>query len=331
MSIKSRFFLFVLSFVVFTLSSTAQDRNSVTGFVFGPDRAPVQRLNIELQTEMYSTVARTQTNGSGMYSFRGIPSGVYLVKILTFGTELEEQSRTVNLIPISALPGRGAVSEQADFYLKAKRKQGEPQGAAGVVFAQDVPKPAQDLYAAGVAELEKKNDSEGYAKLKQALEIFPEYFLALDRLATEYLSKGHFDAAQVLFTNAVRVNPRSVSSGLGLGVTEFRLSRNDKALISFEEVLKLDKENVNALYWKGVVLHSSKKLGDALSSLRRAEQLSAGKFPDVYFQLARVYKDQNKFRESADALEDYLKAKPNAENAAQIRQAIKTLREKSVS
>jgi len=320
--------IFIFLFLALVVPAVAQDRNSITGFVFGPDRAPVQRLYVELQTELYSTVARAQTNGSGMYTFRGLPNGSYIVKILTGGTDYLEQTRSVSLMPISA---RGAASEQVDFYLKQKARPGDALGPGGVVFAQDVPKDAQVLYEAAVEDLSKKNETDGFAKLKGALEIFPDYFLALDRLATEYLAKGHFEAAHVLFTNAFRVNPRSVSSGLGLGIAEYRLNRIDKALESLNEVLKLEKENVKALYWKGIVLHSLRKLGDALAALKSADKLSEGKFADVHFQLARVYKDQNKFRESADSLETYLKLRPDAENAAEIRQIIKTLREKTAS
>lgn len=326
---RTSIFFFLL--VGLVLPSVAQDRNSVTGFVFGPDRAPVQRLNIELQTELYSTVARTQTNGSGMYSFRGLPAGVYVVKILTFGTDLEEQSRSVNLIPISAVAGRGAVSEQLDFYLRPKERRGQLQGPGGVVFAQEVPKNAQELYQSGIDDLDKKNEADGYAKLKQALEIFPDYYLALDRLGAEYLGKGYFEAAHVLYSNAVRVNPRSTTSGLGLAVAEFRLNRTDKAQDAVEAVLKLDKENVNALYWKGIILHAQKKYPGAVAALLKADQLSNRKYADVHFQLARIYKDQNRFRESAEALEMFLTLRPDAENAAEIRQIIKTLREKPAS
>lgn len=329
-SVSRRVLPLTLLLLAVAASAIAQNTNSITGFVFGDDRSPVARLNVELQTEMYSTVGRTQTSGTGMFSFRGLPAGTYTVKILTFGTNFEEQSKTVPLVPISVIAGRGSVSEQVDFYLTVRKRPG-PDGPGGVVFAQEVPREAQSLYEAGIQDLDAKREADGFAKLKNALEIFPDYFLALDKLATEYLAKGYFEAAQVLFTKAVAVNPRTISGGLGLGLTELRLGRMVKAVESFDAVLKLEKANVNALYWKGVALHSSKRLDDALSSLQKAEKLSQGKFADVYFQLARVYKDKNRFRESADSLEAYLKLRPDAENAAEIRQVIKTLREKPVT
>lgn len=321
----------VLSLLLLVANGSAQDRNSITGFVFGDDRAPVARLHVELQTDMYATLSRTQTSGTGMYSFRGLPAGNYTVKVLTFGTDFEEQSKSVPLVPISVVAGRGSVSEQVDFYLSLRRKRPGLDGPGGVVFAQEVPREAQTLYEEGVQDLDAGREADGYTKLKRSIEIFPTYYYALDKLATNYLSKGHFEAAQVLFTKALAVNPRSISSGLGLGVAELRLNRSDKAIEAFDAVLKLDKENVNALYWKGIALHSVKRLDEALSAFNKAEKLGLGKFADVYFQLARVYKDLSKFKESADALESYLKLRPDAQNAAEIRQAIKTLREKPAS
>jgi Tfp pilus assembly protein PilF len=326
-----RFSFLPLFLLLFVLPSIAQgDRSSITGFVFGDDRRPVARLNVELQTEMYSTLARTQTNGAGMYSFRGLSTGTYTVKILTFGTDFEEQSKSVPLVPISIVSGRGSVSEQVDFYLTVRKRPGL-HGPGGAVFVQEIPREAQTLYESGLNDLEAKKEIDAFGKIKRSLEIFPDYYLALDKLATEYLAKGYYEAAQILFTKAIAVNPRSISSGVGLGLTEIRLGRTDKAIASFDSVIKLEKENVSALYWKGVALHSSKRLDEALASLQKAEKLSDGKFADVYWQLARVYKDKNRFRESAESLETFLKIRPDAQNAAEIRQIIKTLREKPVT
>ena len=307
----------------------AQGRNSISGFVFGENRMPLSRVYVELQTDMYSTYSRTQTNGAGMYSFRGIPDGRYYVKVLPHGTNYEEQGQPVSLLPLSAI-GRGAISEQLDFYLQP-RKTATALAAPEVVFVQEIPPRAKELYEAGVKELENKKENEGYEKLKQALETFPQYFAALDRLGNEYLNKGYYEASFVLFTKAAEVNPRSISSNLGLGVSEYRLNRFPQAIQAFEGVIKLHKDNVNAHYWLGIVLHATGKLAEALTYLQKAEKLSQRKSPEIQWQLARVYKDQNKFKESADALELYLKLKPDADNAEEIRRAIRTLRGKSSS
>jgi tetratricopeptide (TPR) repeat protein len=305
-----------------------QDRNSITGFVFGESRTPVPRINVELQTEFYSTIQRTLTNGSGQFYFNGIPSGRYLVKVMTAGTNYEEQSQFVSLVPISVIQGRGAVNEQIDFYLKISKRGREVLGAPGVLFAQDVPEPAKKLYSEGLADLEKKNEPAAYEKLKRSLEIFPNYYAALELLGTEYLNKGYFDAAFILLNKAVEVNPKSFSSTFGLGLAEFRLNRIPQAVERFRTAVRLDNESINAHLWLGIGLHSVSKLEEALQSLRTANKLSNESAAEVHWQLARVYKDLNRYAESAKELEQYLKYRPDAANAAEVKKIIQVLQAK---
>src|SRR5687768_15007610 len=133
--------LFIVVIVVsgfFVQTLNAQGRNSISGFVFNESRQPLADTYIELLDDLYTTKSRTKTNGSGLYSFRNLGDGQYMVKVLPYGADYEEQIRSVSLISVSALPGSGAVNEQVDFYLKAKRNANEgPLAAPGVIFAQE--------------------------------------------------------------------------------------------------------------------------------------------------------------------------------------------------
>jgi tetratricopeptide (TPR) repeat protein len=323
------FFLFVLGiFVSATLSTSAQDRNSVSGFVFDESRRPVAQIYIELQDDFYSTVARTRTGGSGMYRFAGLPAGTYVVKVLNVGTDFEEQSRSVSLIPISVLAGRGTASEQVDFYLRAK-KRNDAFAAPTVVFAQEVPPEAKSLYEAGLSDLSNKNDGAGLDKIKRSIEAFPDYFTALDRLGNEYIARGHYEAAYVLFTKALTVNSRSFSSTFGLGLAEFRLGQTDQALKRFKEAVKMDKGSTNAHLWLGIALHTKGEFSQSLTALLEANKLSGETVAEVHWQLARVYKDQKKFADAARELELFLKYRPDAENRAKIIEMIASLRQKA--
>lgn len=306
-----------------------QQRNSITGFVFGESRTPVSRIYVELLNDVYSTVARAQTSGSGMFSFTGLPAGQYNVKVLAGGTDYEEQIQSVSLVPFSMIPGRGAVSEQINFYLKAKRRSDADRSASpGVLFIQEIPDGAKRLYESGIDDLEAKNETAGFEKLKKSLEIFPDYFLALDRLGTEYLMRGYYDPAAVLLTRAVAVNSRSFSSTFGLGLAEFRLGQTDKAIVQFKNAIETSKDSANAHLWLGIGLHSKNNLPGALKSILRANELSKGTSAEVHWQLARVYKDQKLFDKAADELELFLKYKPQAHNSTEIKRIIGALRQK---
>ena len=81
--------VFALLFVVFGASlalfsparaqTQSQNRNTITGFIFDEDRRPVSEVYVELQSENYSLVSRTQTRGSGMFTFTGLAPGQYYV------------------------------------------------------------------------------------------------------------------------------------------------------------------------------------------------------------------------------------------------------------
>jgi len=312
--------------------AAALNRNSITGFVFTETRQPLADTYVELLNDLYVTISRTKTSGSGMYSFRGLTDGQFVVKVLPYGTDYEEQLRSVSLVNFSPVAGGGAVSEQVDFYLRAKKTTNDgPLAAPGVIFAQEVPNNAKKLYQGGIEDLGNKKENEGFDKLKKSLEIFPDYYLALDRLGREYVVRGYYQAAFVLFTKAVEVNPRSFSSTFGLGLSLYRLQEYERAAKTLQRATELDNKQVNGFLWLGISYLQNKDYSRAETALNRANKLSNGQSADVHWQLARLYKEQNRFDESADALELYLKHKPDSADPEKIKETIKTLRQKAKS
>lgn len=311
-------------------ATTLQDRNSILGFVFNENRSPLADAYVELLDENYNTMLRTKTNGSGLFTFKGLSDGRYNIKVTHYAGDYEEQTRSVSLVAISAIPGRGAVNEQIDFYLKVRKSANAgPLAVPGVVFAQEVPNEAKKLYEDGINDLKNKKENEGFDKLKKALEIFPNYFLALDRLGTEYVVRGHYTPAFVLLTKALEQNPRSFSSSFGLGLASYRLQQIDNAITNLKRATEIYNKSPDAYLWLGISLHQNKKLSQAETALTQANKLSKGESAEIHWQLARLYKDQNRFRESANELELFLKYKPEVEDADKIKEMIKTLRQKA--
>jgi tetratricopeptide (TPR) repeat protein len=324
--------VFTVGLFVQVSDISAQSRNSITGFVFNETRQPVADIYVELLDDLYVTISRTKTSGSGLYSFRNLTDGRYVVKVLPYGKDYEEESRSISLVSVSALPGSGGISEQIDFYLKTKRITNEgPLAAPGVIFAQEIPNNAKKLYEDGIEDLGNKKENEGFDKLKQALEIFPDYYLALDRLGREYVVRGYYQASFVLFTKAIEVNPRSYSSTFGLGLSLYRLQEVDRAIKTLQRATEIDNKQVNGFLWLGISYLHQKDYSQAETALNKANKLSNGESPDVHWQLARLYKDQNRFNESADSLELYLKHNSETGDTEKIKATIKTLRQKAKS
>lgn len=310
---------------------SVQNRNNISGFVFGASRTPISDIYVELSNDLGSTITRTKTSSSGLYHFRNLPNGIFVVRILPYNNDYETQERRVNLISVSSVPGRGSISEQVDFYLNAKLVNRGPLAAPGVIFAQDIPKEARKLYDQGIEYLEDKKEKEGFENLKKAIEIFPTYYLALDRLGTEYVVRGHYRPAYIILSKAVEVNPKSFSSVFGLGLALYNLNELKKAEENLREAIKIYADSPNVYLWLGIVLFQNKNLKDAEVALLQANKLSKGKLAEAHFQLARLYSEQNKYNEAATELELFLKYNPEAKDSEKIKQTIVKLKEKEIN
>jgi tetratricopeptide (TPR) repeat protein len=308
-----------------------QGASSISGRIYGEARQPLADVYLELQSDTYTTLARAKTNGSGLYSFTGLPDGNYKVKVLPFGTDYGEQTIDVTIYTVSVVPGRGRSNETVDFYLKRKANASNGPFAipTGTLFVQDVPPEAKKMYDQGVSALEQKKEKEGFDSLKKSLEIFPNYYLALDRLGTEYVVRGYSEAALILFTKAVEVNPRSVSSMLGLGISQFNLKLYKEAVGTLQRTTNLYNKSFYAYFYLGLSLKLTSKLDQSEAALKQANELSKGKDAGVHWQMALLYNEQHRFKEAASELELFLKYEPKARDEEKIKQLIQELREKA--
>ena len=314
----------------------SQGRNSVSGHVFGDSRQPLSDVHVELLSDLGQTVSRTRTNGSGRYAFFGIADGRYKVRVLPYAADYVEQTQDVSLLPLSAIPGSGAETQQLDFYLRprAAANAGPLSAPGAVLFVQEVPAEAKRLFEKGIADLRAKREKEGFESLRGSLEIFPTYFAALDRLGNEYavrgnLDKKYFEAARVLLTRAVEVNRKSFSSMFGLGFSLYHLGLIDQSIEYLKSATNLHNKMINGHLWLGLALKRAGKLAEAEVALKRADELSSGKEAEVHWHLAGLYGDQKRHKEAADELEKFLKNKPDARDAEKIRQVIGQLRQKA--
>jgi tetratricopeptide (TPR) repeat protein len=313
-------------------NNAPQNRSSITGFVFNESRRPAPDIFVELLDDVGVTINRARTTASGRFTFGGLAYGRYKIRVLPLGTDYQEQVRDVELVQVSAIPGSGVDHQQVDIYLRLRPgANAGPLAAPGAVFAQEVPEAAVKLYNAAVVELREKREKEGYESLKRALEIFPDYYLALDRLGTEYVVRGYYEPAYILLTRAVEINPRGFSSVLGLGMSQYYLRLNDRAVENLRRATTLYNKSPNAYFWLGMALRRTGKLAEAEAAFKRTNELSEGKIPEAHWQLALMLRDQKRYKEAADELELFLKSRPDARDAEKIKQLIAELRVKETA
>ncbi|HEX8738024.1 MAG TPA: tetratricopeptide repeat protein, partial [Pyrinomonadaceae bacterium] len=248
----------VLFFLIIAGASIAQaQNNSISGNVFdAQNRQPVSDLYVELLDRVGMTLGRTRVRGGGNFIFSRLPAGEYQVKVLTYGTNYQEAVQDVRLVSVPLGNGRYSTDiAYVDIYLKLDpRKVNTGSGdKTGVVFAQEVPDKARKLYKKGVRQLEDKKD-EGLDSLKQAIEIFPTYYDALERLGNEYVMRKQYQEAASYLIKAIDVNKRSYSGFYALGIASYNLKNWQAAIEALREATTINPQSVNAQIFYGMVL-----------------------------------------------------------------------------
>ena len=327
--------IIVLLFITASASVAAQaQNNSVSGGIFdAQSRAPVGDLYIELLDSLGMTLGRSRVDSSGRFNFRGLRAGTFQIKVLTFGTNYKEEIQEFRLISFPL--GNGRLSTDAayvDVYLKLDPRKINvgSGGAATVVFVQEIPDDARKLYKKGVGQLEDKKDA-GLDLLKQAVEIFPTYYDALDRLGTEYVLRRQYADAAPYLIKAIEVNRRSYSSFYALGVASYNLKNLTAAAEALRAATIINPQSINAQLFYGMVLRIDGSYEKAEKALLQAKSLSEKGVPvaELHWQLALLYEKTARYKEAADELERFLKIAPKTADREKIKKLIAELRAKA--
>lgn len=292
--------------------------NSISGHV-SDGRSPIPNLQVELLNDMDSVIQRTKTDSSGLFAFRRLSTGIFQVRVQTYGTSYIGQIKRVQL-------ERTRAFEQVDFVLVSKQSSSiSPTG--GAVFVQEVPEQARREFDRGSELLKNDRRREGVVALKKAVEIFPSYFAALELLGMEYVKQQEYEPAIDVLTKAVEVNRRAYQSLYGLSVAQQSLKQLPQAVESMRRAITLNPASVNANLWMGMLLRQSARLDEAETYLKQADKLAESKSADAHWQLALLFNDLKRYREAADELELFLKVQPDSKDTELIKKLIQRLRQ----
>jgi tetratricopeptide (TPR) repeat protein len=336
--VKTALILLAAGTVIGSAAQNASAQNSISGVIFNTNRQPVPKIDVELLDEFERLLKSTKTTSSGLYIFQGVQAGIYYIQVRADGTnyrEIKERIQVGQANRISASgSSSGSESVQLDLTLQFQQRGNETQMPLNneVVFAQNVPKEAEKYYESALKKLDDKKTDEAIAELENALKIFPEYFLALEKIGYEYLAKGKFAEAETVFAGAAEINPKSFSAKSGLGIAEYKLGKRAEAVKTLEESIMLNQSAANSYLFLGKIYRELKEFGKAETNLKKAKELGKNKLADAHWELALLYYyNLNRPADAADELELYLKASPKIENKAQIEKLIRTMREKAKS
>lgn len=323
---RSVFFPVLWLFILYL--SAPSFASTIGGFVYDKQRNPVSRVDVELLNDNRTVIDRTKTNGVGRYQFQNVADGRYYLQVLPFRFSLEDQTQEIIVETFSILGGGNGYFDK-DFYLLPKRG-GLGETTTGVVFAQDVPKEAEDLYKKALEDFSKKNVSAGMKKLIGAINVFPQYYAASQRLGMELLiSKQYLDATK-LFMRSAEVNPKSSKAFyyMGFALNKMGKKYNKAAIRALDKAAKLAPASWEVALLLGKVERQEGNFVEAEKELLRSKKLSGVRIPEIHIELAQLYgNDLKQFGKAADELNLYMKASKKKD--PKIKKQIADLRNKA--
>ena len=314
----------LLMLLFFNLS--AFQKFTIVGSVRDTMGRSVPGVRVLVLDENFQPIRTIFVDSSGQFFIRGLSPGRYQFNVETTGTPYQEQG--TGWIELQALRVRAGGTEQypLDFVLKLKpTKEAPKQGA--IVFAQEVPALARAAYERGVKFLREGKSEAGLAALKKAIELFSNYFAALETLGTEYVKTGQYDAALPLLRQALSVNNRASKSLYSLGVAYLKLNQSAEAIESLTQSANLDPNNVNTQMMLGIACGNQQQFKQAEEALQKALKLGGTGVAEAHYYLASVYEKQRQYDAAIAELERYLKESKVVKNPEKVREWIQSLRE----
>ncbi|MCI0661909.1 MAG: hypothetical protein L0220_12620, partial [Acidobacteria bacterium] len=213
-------------------SSGGGSSHTIRGKVFLPSgNLPEQRIRVVLELNTGGIAGETFSDSVGNFEFRNITNNSYRVSIPSDNRTYETTQEVVECY------GNFPRTFMVQVYLKDKdanaafRTKGKLLSVADL---QEVPKAAKKSYEKGLKLGQQRKPEEAVTHLQEALNVFPEYLLALNKLGEQYLALNKITEAEEMFVRAVSTNPKFAPPHINLGIIYLSKERFDEAITEFE-------------------------------------------------------------------------------------------------
>jgi tetratricopeptide (TPR) repeat protein len=327
--LNSIFFLMLLIAGI----SAALGRNSIEGRVVGTNGRGIEDVRVQLKNQNFTDIGQDITDSLGSYRFQGVSDGVYYIEVVPAGSLFQGRTLRVQLASLSQRPGGSADIYRFDFELLPLQPIERPlpkKLAESLLFAQEVPPTALQKYKDAQKLLAKDKKEEAYALLRDAIEIFPDYYDALDALGTAYLAERQFRVAVPIFLQAVDVNPKGWHAYNGLGYAYSNLAMRKQSIDALKKAIDLNPFHARAHVNLGTELAKDKQsVEDAIKAFQKAVELEPIIAAEAYIALASIYSGLGRNVEAADALSKYLEVGQDIKNPDSIKAKIRELKNKA--
>ncbi len=304
----------------------APPAHTIRGKIFLPSgQIPDQRMRVVLELSTGGVAQETFSDSIGNFEFRQMPSSSYHVVVPSDHQSFETASETIEVF------GNFSRTFTVQIYLKEKiddLAMRTKDRILTVAELQEVPKPARKLYEQGLKRVRENKPAEAIKQLDEALKVFPEYLLALNKMGEQYVLLEQTQQAQTTFERAISVNGKYPLARINLGMLFFKARKYPAAIEQLEAAIHSDEDYPMAHLYLGLSLmeKDQPEVDRAEKELLRAVEAGGKDLSYVRLYLFNLNLRRQSLDKALVHLEAYLKESPDAPNAPQVRETLAKLR-----
>lgn len=288
---------------------------------------PPHPIIVELRLHE-ATVNTVYTDAEGRFSFSGLEANTYYLVIkdeayypVSERVDLRPEAPNTT-VQISLRPRDDETSANS----KGVQVAGEnPYLIDPADYNKRFPKKAIKEYRRGLNAEGKGNGDEAIAHYRAALKIAPDYYPAHNNLGALYLTGKEFKSAEAQFQEAIQLDPKEGQAYFNLGNLFLLTGRYSESEAALAAGLQRRPDSAFAHFVEGCLFERTGRFGEAESNLREALQLDPS-MSQAHLELVNLYLKQRRREDAIRQLQEFLKAFPEARDAAKARQVLDRLR-----
>jgi len=285
-------------------------------------------------------VVKLESNGSGeftalanfdgSFSFTRLRPDSYTV-IVKGGDEYEDARESVAIGNSGPVPAQGnpwdyahPLIYQVQIYLRPKR----PGAFAVSAVPANVPQTARDLFIKAIESARLGESAKAVQQLKAAISQAPNFALAYDEMALQFLKLGQADKAAESFAAALKLGAADFELRLNYGFALLNSKKFAEAEKQLRQALQQNASSATGHYYLALALMNEQELAAAEAEFKTSIRNSSDGIAPAHKYLGGIYWHNKQYGPAADELESYLRLDPKAPEANRIRGTIKELRAK---
>lgn len=306
------------------------ERGSIRGRIVLPNgTAHSDPVKVSLQS-FDGTQFVIYTDMNGQFEIGDLKTGGYVIEAEADRQHFDPVAQQVRVY--TGYPSVITVTLKAKA---AATKPAPPAGAGPTVSAgeleQKIPDKARKEFDRAVRASAAGRSDEAVARLRKAVEIFPDYLMARNDLGVQLMAAGRLDEADEHLRHALRLFPKAFNPNLNLGVLLVRRQQFAEAAQVLETAISLHPRSPAARLHAGEAHAALGNHERAEKELKAAYEMGGAEYAAALFHLGHLYLGRGERALALQNFEAYLGVAPNAVNADQARALIKTLRQKTTS